>query len=181
MVDNLRNWFRGQKEGGEKKSAASDLLPDVIAPTGRAPLSYFLELAASCDEASFAKRLRCPLLVGHAIKEGALAGDERGDALERMRGKTMAFKPAQLFAMARMASRPSESLQEAIYPLTKGPQSATQDVLRYQVGRSAGNDFVIPDFAISKKHAYRLCEVFNSLYPEYKGQLAEVIISDEEN
>jgi len=33
-------------------------------------------------------------------------------------------------------------------------------------------------FAISKKHAYRLCEVFNSLYPEYKGQLAEVIISD---
>ncbi|MDD4981547.1 MAG: DEAD/DEAH box helicase family protein [Candidatus Omnitrophica bacterium] len=33
-------------------------------------------------------------------------------------------------------------------------------------------------FAISKKHAYRLCEVFNALYPEYKGQLAEVIISD---
>jgi len=33
-------------------------------------------------------------------------------------------------------------------------------------------------FAISKKHAYRLCEVFNSLYPEYKGRLAEVIISD---
>lgn len=33
-------------------------------------------------------------------------------------------------------------------------------------------------FAISKKHAHRLCDVFNSLYPEYKGQLAEVIISD---
>lgn len=33
-------------------------------------------------------------------------------------------------------------------------------------------------FAISKKHAYRLCDVFNALYPEYKGQLAEVIISD---
>jgi len=33
-------------------------------------------------------------------------------------------------------------------------------------------------FAISQKHAFRLCEVFNSLYPEYKGQLAEVIISD---
>ncbi len=33
-------------------------------------------------------------------------------------------------------------------------------------------------FAISKKHACRLCEVFNALYPEYKGQLAEVIISD---
>lgn len=33
-------------------------------------------------------------------------------------------------------------------------------------------------FAISKKHAHRLCAVFNALYPEYKGQLAEVIISD---
>ena len=33
-------------------------------------------------------------------------------------------------------------------------------------------------FALSKKHAYRLCEVFNSLYPEYMGRLAEVIISD---
>jgi len=33
-------------------------------------------------------------------------------------------------------------------------------------------------FAVSKKHAYRLNEVFDSLYPEYKGRLAEVIISD---
>jgi len=33
-------------------------------------------------------------------------------------------------------------------------------------------------FALSKKHAYRLCEVFDALYPEYRGQLAEVIISD---
>lgn len=33
-------------------------------------------------------------------------------------------------------------------------------------------------FAISKKHAYRLCEVINNLYPEYKGRLAEVILSD---
>jgi len=33
-------------------------------------------------------------------------------------------------------------------------------------------------FALSKKHAYRLCEVFDALYPEYKGRLAEVIISD---
>jgi type I restriction enzyme R subunit len=32
-------------------------------------------------------------------------------------------------------------------------------------------------FAISKKHAYRLVETFDRLYPEYKGRIAEVMIS----
>ena len=33
-------------------------------------------------------------------------------------------------------------------------------------------------FAITKAHAERLCDVFNALYPEYKGKLAEVIVSE---
>ena len=33
-------------------------------------------------------------------------------------------------------------------------------------------------FAISKKHAKRLWEAFEKLYPEYKGRLARVIVSD---
>jgi type I restriction enzyme R subunit len=32
-------------------------------------------------------------------------------------------------------------------------------------------------FAISKKHAFRLVETFDRLYPEYKGRIAEVLIS----
>lgn len=34
-------------------------------------------------------------------------------------------------------------------------------------------------FAISKKHAYRLQEAFDTLYPEYKGQLARTIVSED--
>lgn len=34
-------------------------------------------------------------------------------------------------------------------------------------------------FAISKEHAYRLLETFERLYPQYKGRLAEVIVSDD--
>jgi type I restriction enzyme R subunit len=32
-------------------------------------------------------------------------------------------------------------------------------------------------FAISKKHAYRIQEAFDTLYPEYKGTLARTIVS----
>ncbi len=34
-------------------------------------------------------------------------------------------------------------------------------------------------FAISVKHAYRLCEAFDDQFPEYKGQLARVIVSED--
>ncbi|EKD63830.1 MAG: hypothetical protein ACD_51C00184G0002 [uncultured bacterium] len=34
-------------------------------------------------------------------------------------------------------------------------------------------------FAMTKKHARRLEEVFNDFYPEYKGQFAKVIVSDD--
>ncbi len=35
-------------------------------------------------------------------------------------------------------------------------------------------------FAVSKKHAKRLWEAFNKLYPEYKGELARFIISEDQ-
>lgn len=34
-------------------------------------------------------------------------------------------------------------------------------------------------FAVSKKHAKRLWEAFNKLYPQYKGELARVIVSED--
>ena len=153
MASNIRDWFRG-RSASPKDPSTDQLLPEVINQSGRAPLTYFLQLAESSDEAQFAARIRCPLLIGWAIREGALSVDESSDPLARMKGRTMAFKPAELFAMARRSvSRPSESLQEAIYPLTKGAHAASRDILTYEIGRSAGNDLVIPDFTISKKHA----------------------------
>ena len=34
-------------------------------------------------------------------------------------------------------------------------------------------------FAVSKDHARRLCELFDSLYPEFKGKLARVLVSED--
>ena len=33
-------------------------------------------------------------------------------------------------------------------------------------------------FCISKAHAYRMEEIFNTFYPEYKGKIAEVLVSE---
>lgn len=35
-------------------------------------------------------------------------------------------------------------------------------------------------FAVSKKHAKRLWEAFNKLYPEHKGELARIVVSDDQ-
>jgi type I restriction enzyme R subunit len=34
-------------------------------------------------------------------------------------------------------------------------------------------------FCISKAHARRVEEIFDSLYPEYKGELAKVLVSED--
>lgn len=34
-------------------------------------------------------------------------------------------------------------------------------------------------FAMTKKHAYRLQDIFNNLYPEYKGEIAKVLVSED--
>lgn len=51
-----------------------------------------------------------------------------------------------------------------------------ENCLTDQTGHHPAKSIV---FAISKKHAKRLWEAFERLYPEYKGKLARVIVSDD--
>jgi len=46
----------------------------------------------------------------------------------------------------------SESLKQAIYPLVRG-EFATSVGTMFSIGRIDGNDLIMPDYAISKKHA----------------------------
>ncbi len=48
--------------------------------------------------------------------------------------------------------------------------------LKDETGVSPGKSIC---FALSKEHAYRILDTFDRLYPQYKGRLAEVIVSDD--
>jgi hypothetical protein len=143
----------GSSGGHGGGSEAGELRPltELINTSGRVPLAHLQQLAEETDVRSFAEYVAQPALVGWGIREGTLAAQV--DPLAASRGKTMFFKPAELFAFARATSTASESLQEAIYPLVKAVDSPTREPNTFNIGRMAGNDMVMPDFAISKKHA----------------------------
>jgi predicted component of type VI protein secretion system len=62
---------------------------------------------------------------------------------------TQVFEPSKSQSSSISAS---ESLKHAIYPLVKGEYPATPRGTFY-IGRVNGNDMIMPDYAISKRHA----------------------------
>jgi len=63
--------------------------------------------------------------------------------------RTILFEPSEDTDHTASAS---ESLKHAIYPLVKSEQATTSGNF-FSIGRIDGNDFIMPDYAISKKHA----------------------------
>jgi hypothetical protein len=62
---------------------------------------------------------------------------------------TQIFEPTKSMGASLSAS---ESLKHAVYPLVKGEYPATPRGSFY-IGRINGNDMIMPDYAISKRHA----------------------------
>jgi pSer/pThr/pTyr-binding forkhead associated (FHA) protein len=63
--------------------------------------------------------------------------------------RTIVFEPV---GTGEDAVSASESLKLAVYPLVKGEYATTIGEV-FSIGRIGGNDFIMPDYAISKKHA----------------------------
>jgi hypothetical protein len=139
---------RGVGKGAE----ASEPFPNHINHSGRISLTLLLKIMEELGAESFVSYVERPFLVGWGICEGTLSSS-RADPHAAMQGKTLFFKPAELFAFARAAVVESEPLKQAIYPLTKSAGAGTREPNAFTIGRMTGNDLVIPDFAVSKKHA----------------------------
>ena len=118
----------------------------MLSSSGRIGLANLRKIAQEKDKELFIRFMRQPVLAGAAIQAGRIASQAAGG--EEM-NKTQIFEPSGTNPGAAPAS---EALRHAIYPLVKGEYSTTSSKT-FTVGRVDGNDMIMPDFAISKKHA----------------------------
>jgi hypothetical protein len=119
----------------------------LINSAGRVDLTLLQRMAQSAPRDDFVRFMQQPVLAGSAIHQGTLAA-QRGPASREM-NRTVLFEP---LTGDQESVSVSESLQHAIYPLAKGAHATT--VANFiSIGRIDTNDFILPDYAISKQHA----------------------------
>jgi hypothetical protein len=142
----------------EQKSQATPTsrLVKMLSASGRVSLASLRKLALDNEAKAFVSFIQRPVLVGSAIKTGIIS-TQGGMASDEL-NSTQIFEPSKSMGASLSAS---ESLKHAVYPLVKGEYPATPHGA-YYIGRINGNDMIMPDYAISKRHA--IIDVEDSAY-----------------
>ena len=131
------------------KSSGSQVerLGKMLSASGRISLASLRKMAREGNAGAFAQFVRRPVLVGSAVRTGIISS-QAGMASDEL-NRTQIFEPSKSQSSSLSAS---ESLKHAVYPLVKGEYPATPPGSFY-IGRINGNDMIMPDYAISKRHA----------------------------
>ncbi|MCU0558632.1 MAG: FHA domain-containing protein [Desulfobacterales bacterium] len=135
-----------QKRGEDRVPPAGGVAK-LVNSSGRIGLPLLQRMVAATGREEFLRFMQRPVLAGSGIRLGSLAAASA--AGRRELNRTVLFEPVEEGSDGASAS---ESLQHAIYPLVKGEFAASAGML-FSIGRSDSNDLIIPDYAISKKHA----------------------------
>lgn len=136
----------------EPARAASSGIPaggvaKMVSSSGRIGLPLLQQVARSLPREDFVRFMQQPVLAGAAIHLGTLS--VQSGAGPRALNRTTLFEPLE---GPQEPVSASESLKQAIYPLVRG-EFATSVGMVFSIGRIDGNDLIMPDYAISKKHA----------------------------
>ncbi|MDX1707568.1 MAG: FHA domain-containing protein, partial [Desulfobacterales bacterium] len=131
-----------QKDGGYVGR-----LSKLLSASGRVSLASLRKMAREEDASTFVNFVQRPVLVGSAIRTGIISSQSRMSSEEL--NSTQIFEPSKSMGSSISAS---ESLKHAVYPLVKGEYPATPRG-SFHIGRINGNDMIMPDYAISKRHA----------------------------
>jgi hypothetical protein len=119
----------------------------LVNSSGRVALPLLQRMAATVGREDFSRFMQRPVLAGSGVHLGSLAASAA--TAPRELNRTVLFEPLEDNQDGVSAS---ESLRHAVYPLVKGEFAATAGTV-FSIGRTDTNDFVIPDYAISKRHA----------------------------
>lgn len=137
------------------KTLSLGRIAKMLSASGRVSLAALRKLAQEHEAEAFVRFIQRPVLVGSAIKSGTISSPGMdNEALN----STQVFEPSKSQSSSISAS---ESLKHAIYPLVKGEYPATPRGTFY-IGRVNGNDMIMPDYAISKRHA--IIDIEDSAY-----------------
>ena len=120
----------------------------MISSAGRISLPILQRMAQAVSRDEFIRFVQAPVLAGSSIHKGTLASAQANSGSREM-NRTILFEPEE---DAEQVASPSESLQHAVYPLVRGEHANTVRNF-FSIGRIDGNDCILPDYAISKKHA----------------------------
>lgn len=138
--------FGKKPEGAIPAKKSGNLpLPDEIFPlinnAGRVDFELLVALAQTNKARAVEAFLGVPVLAGAGVKPGMIRPKGQGQI-------------TQMFNANQSGSAVLEEvLQNAVYPLMKGPYALNPKGNIYTIGRVAKNDLVIPDYAISQLHA----------------------------
>ena len=133
--------------GAKSDNSQAERLGKLLSASGRVSLASLRKMAREDDAETFVQFVRRPVLVGSAVRSGVISS-QSGMASDEL-NSTQIFEPSKSMSSSISAS---ESLKHAVYPLVKGEYPATPHGAFY-IGRINGNDMIMPDYAISKRHS----------------------------
>ena len=132
--------------GGKTRTQLGDI-SKMLNASGRIGLQMLQKMVTVYDKEGFERFMQQPVLVGSSIQAGSLSTQNR-HAKEEL-NKTVIFE----VDTDEVVASASDSLKHAIYPLVKN-EYATGRLEIFSIGRVDGNDMIMPDYAISKQHAF---------------------------
>ena len=122
-------------------------LSKMINSAGRVNLTLLQRIVQSVALEHFVSFMQKPVLAGSAIHQGNLAAHQ--ELTSREMNHTILFEPLEDSGESVSVS---DSLKYAIYPLVKGVHATTAPNF-ILIGRIDTNDFIMPDYPISRQHA----------------------------
>ncbi len=121
-----------------------DNLAEMLNGSGRVGLPALQKVRLMSDLESFVAFVRLPVLIGSAILSGTPDTTAVAD-----KNHTVVF---DIMASSEEDASSSDSLKKAVYPLVRNALTLASKST-FSVGRVDTNDIVMPDFALSKRHA----------------------------
>jgi len=163
MVKGIFNRVKKRLKGEENFSpdnpsaefASVGPLSSMLGPSGRitlASLKWYFNESSKKDFIAFVQN---PVLVGSALNAESLAAMEHSyDEPAENRSLTKSGKTMVVNIDDHLSKRsgPGSSLPYAIYPLMKRLDAQSPPLI-FTLGRTRGNDMIMKDLAISKRHA----------------------------